>query len=487
MPRRRDLYIIIGNLKGLFLIVTILMAAMVMICLISGTPQKATGFVYGLIISLAIALVIHYTVSEIETLELKHAIIIAALAYIIVPAVSAVPYIASANMAPIDALFEAVSGWTGSGYSMISSPEGLDRPIQLWRSLTQWLGGAGVILLMATILIRPGTSTYALYQSEARKDKIRPSIRSTINIIWKLYLLLTGIAIVLLYIAGMPAWDSLNIAMTAISTGGFSIYGNSIAHYDSQMIEFVLILIMIAGALPFATLYRTFRRNVRSLLQDAQVRVFAALTCIGCIVLTAQNYFFSYHNVYDSVRFSIFHLVSAITTTGLQTTGISDWSPTALLILSVAMIIGGCAGSTAGGIKIAREIFLANQIRLWLAKTLLSRKAVIVMNIGGRKMMEQAITSELNEATLISFLWVINIVISVMLLSNILGPDVNISNIIFEVCSAQGNVGISAGVITPYISPVAKVIFMVDMWMGRLEIVPVILLVRAILKGFSTY
>jgi trk system potassium uptake protein TrkH len=151
------------------------------------------------------------------------------------------------------------------------------------------------------------------------------------------------------------------------------------------------------------------------------------------------------------------------------------------------MIIGGCAGSTAGGIKIARAIFLVNQVRLWLVKTLLSRKAVVVMKIGRLKVVESSMIEELNEATLISFLWMVNILVSIMLLSNILGSSVSLSNIIFEVCSAQGNVGLTSGILTPAVSPAAKLIFMLDMWMGRLEIVPVILIARAILKGFERY
>jgi trk system potassium uptake protein TrkH len=487
LPANKDTYIIIGNLKGLFVISAALMAAMAAFSLVAGEPGDAAGFAYGLAVSAIIAAAIQVYAPRAPPLDLKHAIIIAALAYIIVPAISAIPYLASAGMSPLDAFFEAISGWTGSGYSMILSPDKVSRPIQLWRSVTQWIGGAGVILLMVTILIRPGTSTYVLYQSETRKEKIKPSIRSTIRTIWKVYLALTVFSFFLLYIAGMPAWDSLNTAMTAISTGGFALYGDSIAHYDNVAIELALLPIMVAGALPFAALFMAFRLHFDTLFYDIQVRTFLALTAAGCILLAAQNYFFYYADVNGSIRYSAFQLVSAITCTGLQTTDLSGWSPTALLILSLAMIVGGCAGSTAGGIKIAREIFLVNQVRLWMIKTLMSRKAVIVMRLGKHKVLEQAMTEELNEATLISFLWVITILVSIMLLSNILGPDVSLSKIIFEVCSAQGNVGLTSGILTPAVSPLAKAIFMVDMWMGRLEIVPVLLIARAVLKGFGRF
>lgn len=464
-----------------------LMAIMVIISLLFWELSSTVGFILGLVVSLIIAAAIQISIPRSESIELKHAIIIAALAYILIPAVSAIPYVISPGLPPLDAFFESISGWTGSGYSMILSPDRIDHSIQLWRSMTQWIGGAGVILLMVTILIRPGTSTFVLYKSEARKEKIQPSIRSTIRTIWKLYLILTVISIFILLIVGMPAWDSLNIAMTAIGTGGFSLYSDSIAHYNSLLIEIALLPIMITGALPFVTIFATFKLQFHTLIHDIQVRAFMGLTALGCILLVVQNYFYYYNDIFSSIKFSVFQLVSAITCTGLQTTDISGWSPTALLILSISMIIGGCAGSTAGGIKIAREIFLVNQVRLWLVKTLLSRKAVIVIRLGDHKVVEKAITEELNEATLISFLWISCIVISVMLLSNILGTDVGLAKIIFEVCSAQGNVGLTTGILIPAISPIAKLIFIVDMWMGRLEIVPVILLARALLKGFGRY
>jgi trk system potassium uptake protein TrkH len=487
LPGNKDLNIIIGNLKGLFIVAALLMAAMAVISLALGDFRDVIGFLIGVAISLAAAAAIHFYIRHVPALELKHAIIVAALAYIMIPAVSSIPYIINTGMQPLDAFFESISGWTGSGYSMLLAPENVSRSTQLWRSVTQWIGGAGVILLMVTILIRPGTSTYVLYQSETRKEKIKPSIRSTIRTIWMLYLVLTVASFFLLYIVGMPAWDSLNNAMTGISTGGFSVYGNSIAHYDNPAVELSLIPVMIAGALPFAAMYAAFRRHFETILYDVQVRAFIALVIAGSIILALQNHLFSQIATFGAIRSSTFQFVSAITCTGFQTTDISGWSPTALLIMSISMIIGGCAGSTAGGIKIARGIFLVNQVRLWLIKTLLSRKAVVVMRLGKLKVIEQSLTDELNEATLISFLWVVNIVVSVMLLSNILGTGVDIGHIIFEVCSAQGNVGLTSGILTPAINPLAKMIFIVDMWMGRLEIVPIILLARGLLKGFGRY
>ena len=480
----KDMRIILGDLKSLFSIAAVLMSAMVVSSLLFWELRSAAGFTAGMLVSLAIAAAIHSITPRSEALELKHAIIIAALAYLLIPAVSAIPYMISIEMSPVDAYFESISGWTGSGFTMLSAPDGIGRSMQLWRSVTQWIGAVGVILLMVTVLIRPGTSTYILYQSEARKERIRPSIRSTVRAIWRVYLALTIISFLILLLAGMPAWDALNVSMTAIG-GGFTLYSDSIGHYNSLPIEIVLLPVMIAGAMPFAVLFTIFKLKLHTMIYDIQVRTFAGLIATGCLLLVVQNYFYFYNDLFNATRFSVFQLVSAITSTGLQTTDISGWSSTALLIMSIAMIIGGCAGSATGGIKVAREIFLVNQIKLWLKKTLLSKKAVIVIRLGQHKVVEKTITDELNEATLISFLWILNIFVSIMLLANILGPGASLSNLIFEVCSAQGNCGLTTGIINPAISTLAKLIFIADMWMGRLEIVPVILLLRTMFRGLG--
>lgn len=483
MSSKRDIHIILGNLKGLFVITAIVMAVMTGLCYVMEEPENATGFACGFLVSLGITAILWALFPRSIGPELRHAMILAALAYLIVPAISAIPFIMIEHMSILDAFFEGISGWTGSGFSMIAHPEESSRMIQLWRSVTQWIGGIGVIVLMVTILIRPGTSTYILYQSEARREKIHPSIRSTLKTIWLLYILLTVAGILLLYFAGMPLWDSINHSMVTIGTGGFSIYSNSIAVYNNVIIELAIIPMMLIGALPFVAIYRTIRDGKGAILNDVQVRMFFVIIAIGSLLLVAENFLF-YQDIGSSIRYSVFQLVSAITSTGLQTCDISGWSPSAILIVSLAMIIGGCAGSTAGGIKVARAIFLNNEVKLWLKKTLLSRNAIVTLKMGNKTVTEDILNHELVEATLISFLWVISIMVSVMALSHVVGNSVDFSHIIFEVCSAQGNVGITCGIVNPGLHYIGKIIIIMDMWIGRLEIIPVALLMRYIFKGF---
>ncbi len=479
----RDLKVIFNNLKGLFVVIGILMLAMAILSWFTEDSQSAMGFLYGAIIGIGIGLILYIALPETTNPELKHAMVIAALAYLIISAISMIPFVTVAHMAPIDAYFEAISGWTGSGFSMIASPESVSPMILLWRSATQWIGGLGVIILMVTILIRPGTSTYMLYQSEAHKDKIRPSIRSTIKTIWGLYLALTVAGLLLLYFAGMPLWDALNTAMAAIGTGGFSIYADSIGAYHSVLIELAVIPIIIAGALPFIVIYKTFRKGIRSLINDAQVRAFFAIILVGAVILTIENYSF-YQSIITSARFSVFQFISGITGAGFQTADISRWSQPALLVMAIAMVIGGCAGSTASGIKVARTIFLRDQVKLWFAKVLRSPNSVTVLKVNDKRVTEDVISAELTEATFISFLWVVALLLSIYLLSNFVGPQYDLSLVVFSVSSALGNVGLYCGIVNPGLSDPGKIVIIVDMWIGRLEIIPVMLLARYLFKGF---
>ncbi|WP_424356956.1 TrkH family potassium uptake protein [Methanocella sp. MCL-LM] len=481
---RRHISIILSNLTGLFAVTSILMAMMVVIAALLGEGYAVPGFSLAFIVSGALTIVLKIIFPRSEELELRHAMLVAAIAYLAVPAISVFPFLMIEHMTLIDACFESISGWTCTGMSMIPYPEHSSHSIQLFRSVTEWIGGIGVILLVVTILIRPGTSTYLMYQSEARKDKIKPSIRSTINMIWFLYFALTAGGVFLMMLAGMPLWDSINHSMTSIGTGGFSVYSDSIAHYDSFPIEIATMIVMILGGLPFVFIYKSVKSPKSLLNLDAEVKTYFLIIIVGVILVTVENY---YHmgEFFTTFRHSIFLFTSCLTTTGLQTSNLSDWSYTSLLIMSLIAIIGGCAGSTSGGLKVSRAMFLATEIRLWMKRTLLPRNAIVTIKIGNKRIEDDVVTKELSEAALISLLYLIAILISIMVLSHFVDPKYGLSQVVFAVCSAQGNVGIQNDLINPAMGSLGKILLMTNMWLGRLEIIPVVLLLRYLFKGFK--
>ncbi|AZH25934.1 potassium transporter TrkG [Haloplanus aerogenes] len=421
---------------------------------------------------------------------------------------------------PLHAFFESMSGWTGSGLTMAIHEPSLPRAIQWWRSFIQWVGGVGVIVLTVSILARPGSGSYALYRSEAREEKIHPSIVSTVRTVWKLVVGYTLLAFVLLfgailgseseYAESLPlwevAWQALNHAMTALTTGGFSVTDNSIATYNSPLVEAVLLPIMILGAIAFPVHYVVLRdRKVRELAADLQTRWLLVLLGLGVASLSLQNVlsvpstsgafatrsFLSFSvpaldgAQLDAIRDSTFQWISALTCTGFQSAPIGRWLAGAKVLVVGAMVLGGAAGSTVGGIKIIRGYTIARGIIWQFSRVFLPTNAVVTARIGDRTLDREVMEREFSEAAIVTLLWLIVLVTSSVVLVNVVGPDFGYADALFEVASAQGNVGLSTGITGPGMSPIAEGMFVLNMWVGRLEIIPVLVFVRAGLYGLD--
>lgn len=418
-----------------------------------------------------------------RVLETRHAMIIAAVGWLIAPLLYAIPFMIGTHMSFIDAYFESMSGWTGTGLTMIAHPSELTHTMQFLRSIMQWLGGVGVIVLMISIIARPGTCMYNLYAAEGREEKVHPRIIQTVRSIWWVYLLLTIVSIGLLLAVRISLWDAINIAMTAISTGGFSITDQGITQYHSTMIEIVLIPIMLMGAIPFLIHYRVIRRKMSSYLQDIQCRALFALVVIGSIILVAENTIsMNNESMLINIGESVFQLVSAITCTGFQTVDIHQWTATAKIILIIVMIIGGAAGSTSGGIKTFRAIMLAKGVGWWLKKIALPKEAVISFSIGHKNLTEAHKNEELEEVSLLLNLWIVFLLLGVIVLLHVVPAHFDLGDVIFEVTSAQSNTGLSTGITTEDLAVAGKVMLIFNMWIGRLEIIPIVFLLRTLLR-----
>ncbi|MCD6330619.1 MAG: TrkH family potassium uptake protein, partial [Thermoplasmata archaeon] len=357
----------------------------------------------------------------------------------------------------------------------------LPHSIQFWRSFIQWVGGVGVIVLTLVILARPGTGSFTLYRSEAREEKIHPSIISTVKTIWWIYLLYTVIGIIVLLIAGMPAWEAVNHCMTAIATGGFSVKDESMASYPTY-IQILLVPLMVAGAIAFSTHYELLKGRIKNFFKDIQTQALLFLLFTGAVALTYININDgSYFSFATSFKYSAFQYISALTCTGFSTVNIAVWGEEAKLLLSLAMIAGGAAGSTAGGIKLFRLILLTKGVGWKVRRIFLPVRGTFAYRLGGKALDKEEAIEEISEAAIVSFLWVILLVIGIFIVMHSTGAD--LSNAIFEVCSAQGNVGLSSGITAINMDPVAKFMLILNMWVGRLEIIPILILLRAIVKG----
>jgi len=278
----------------------------------------------------------------------------------------------------------------------------------------------------------------------------------------------------------MPPWEALNHAMTGISTGGFTLWPESIARYDSLAIEAVSMVVMLAGAVSFAVHYRAMQRGPGFFLRDLQTRWLLVLSLLGFALVAGENLLRGF-GVEPSLRQGAFQVVSALTCTGFQTAPIGEWSDTAKLLLSMAMVIGGAAGSTAGGIKVMRFALLVRGVSWRLKKIVSPGGALVPMRLGRELIPDPEAAKRLEEASVLVFLWLGFLFFGVVVLSHLVSGDFGLADVVFEVASAQGNVGLSVGITQPTMPTGAKLLLCFNMWIGRLEIIPILMFFRALL------
>jgi trk system potassium uptake protein len=425
----------------------------------------------------------------------KCAMVTAALGWLTISIVGSFPFLLMpyniqtfAVMDSLSAFFESMSGWTGTGLTMVQYESLLPYTLQFWRTFIQWIGGVGVIVLTLSILARPGTGSYVLYKGEARDQKTHPSIVSTARTIWWIFLLYTIIGIVALTIVGMftsgngmDPWQSLNHAMTGLATGGFSVTDDSLASFDA-ISQFVVIILMVLGSIAFAVHYDLLNKRFKRFFKDPQLQSMFLLFAVGIVTLTLLTItdVLSFSSFYDAFGAAAFQFISALTCTGFASVeSLANWSESSLLLLSFAMVIGGAAGSTAGGIKLFRAVLLFKGVGWRIKQAASTPRRVFVHKIGDKSLSKENAMDLINEAAIISFIWVIILSISIMVLSWIYS-DYTLGKVIFEVCSAQGNVGLSSGITSISMNSTAKAMLIINMWIGRLEIIPVIVLVRSL-------
>jgi len=415
--------------------------------------------------------------------KLRHAVIIASLSWIFIPIITTIPFKFIGNLDLLSAFFESISGWTTTGLTMFSDKviPGLPHTILFYRSFTQWVGGVGVVLLTVSILPRPGTGSYLLFVSEARTEKILPNVISTIRSMWWIYIFYTTLGIILLSIVGMPLWDAVNHSMCAISTGGFATIGGSIGGYKNIYIEIIIIVLMIFGATAFVAHHRLLRGKLKEFFSDVQVKTLLVLIVIGGILLILFNLNYYHGNILTSLRYSFFQYISSQTTTGFSTADLVNWSINSKLLISIAMIIGGAAGATCGGIKLYRFVFLSKSVAWRTKRAISSPRRIFSYKLDGKDISEKEQLDIMNEVTIITFLWLIFLIIGVFVLG-FTSSSSPLENTFFEVCSAQGNVGMSLGITNITMSPIAKIMLIINMYIGRLEIIPIIMMIAAIFR-----
>jgi trk system potassium uptake protein len=422
----------------------------------------------------------------------REAFLVVSLTWLLAASLGALPYVLSDNRelsAPLDAYFEGMSGFTTTGASILTDVEALSRSLAMWRQLTQWLGGMGIIVLALAVLPRLRVGGRQLFEQELPGPELEPlaaSIRDTARRLWALYVALTVAEAVSLAVVGwaglddrMGPFEAVAHAFTTMPTGGFSTEGRSIEAFAATT-QWVIVFFMVVAGANFALMYRAFvRRQPRVLIRDEELRLYATLLAIGAaallIELTTENLL----SGAEAVRHAIFQAVSIMTTTGYASADFNEWTLFALVLLVGLMFVGGSAGSTTGSVKIVRHLLIGRILRRELDQTV---HPELVAPIRFNR-------APVDERTLRALLAFVLLYVGIFALGTLAlltdaafhGPSIRALDAIAASATTLGNVGPAFGFAGPMgsfdgFSDVSKSIMIVLMWVGRLEIVPVVLL-----------
>ena len=410
-----------------------------------------------------------------ETIYAREGFVIVALAWIIMSGIGALPFYISRKIPHYyDAFFETVSGFTTTGASILNNVEALSKGMLFWRSFSHWIGGMGVlVLVMAIIPTETGRSIHIMRAEMPGPivGKLVPKIKSTAKILYLIYIVMTAIQVIMLLCGEMNLFESLVYSFGTAGTGGFSIDADSLTGYSSYT-QWVITIFMLIFGVNFNLYYLIIIKKIRTAVKSEELWWYIGIVAVSS-ALIAFNIYPLYENVSDSLRYSMFQVATIISTTGYATADFNLWPSLSKAILFILMFIGACAGSTAGGLKISRVVLLFKTIRTNL-KRMLHPRSVDSVRLEGKSVDAATVTNV--TAYLAIYFMCFTLIFLVISFEN-LGIETNIS----AVAACFNNVGPGFDKVGPIgnydiYSPLSKVILSFAMLLGRLEIMPIILL-----------
>jgi trk system potassium uptake protein TrkH len=313
--------------------------------------------------------------------------------WIAVSVVGAAPYVLTGSLGLVDALFESVSGFTTTGSTVIADVTVIPRALLLWRAMSQWLGGMGIILFTIAILPLLGIGGMQLFKAEVPgpvADKIRPRLATTARTLWMVYVGFTAAEWIALRLAGLSGFDALCHSFTTLATGGFSTRNTSVGEFGSATVEWIVIFFMLLAGINFVLHFRLLTGRVKSVVEDSELRYFGGVIVVAVALLWVTTHQAG-EAIADSFRNAVFQTLSILTTTGYASTDFELWGPLPSLILLCLMVLGGMSGSTGGGIKSLRALLAISSLRTTLWK-LIHPQAVRPVKYGGAVVSESVLS-----------------------------------------------------------------------------------------------
>lgn len=405
-----------------------------------------------------------------------------ALSWFAIAFVGALPFVFGLHMSYTDAVFEAMAGWTGTAFTMIPSLDQTPNTLLFWRSFMQWIGGIGIIVFGISLRRKTRVSLFRIYRAEGREDELVSSTVSSSRRIWMIYLVLTFGFTGLVMLTGISLWDSLNLVMTTLATGGFTLHDGGISYYNNPLLEAVLIPIMLAGAIPFKLFFFLYHGKIRNMLHDQTVRILLLISFIGSVLISLDLFFLGNVPLQSAFRQGIFTAVSGICTCGLQNSDLHHWATIPLAILAMMVFIGGAMGSTAGGIKVNRLVLVYEGVKWWFRRFFVSSRVLVPLRYGGRTLTMESSDMAVSKNLLVIVIYVLTIFIATLLILHLYITSFPLDEVVFELVSALSNAGLTVGLISAGSPLIIKWIFITLMWLGRIEIMPVIIIALGVFK-----
>lgn len=438
--------------------------------------QSAMSF-----LAVSVLLIICYLIGGRKTPEntriyAKEGLVIVATAWIFWSAFGALPFFLSGSIPNyIDAFFETVSGFTTTGSTILTEIEHLPKGIIFWRALTHWIGGMGVLVFVMVLTSLDEKNSMHLMRAEVpgpEADKLTPKTRNTAQLLYGMYFVLTAVEVAFLMLGGMNLFDSVTHAFSTAGTGGFSGYNASVAHFDSAYIDGVITVFMILFGINFNLYFLFALKKVKDVFKNEELRYYLGIiaAAIGIIVINIMPI---YQSVGKAFRYASFQVAAVITTTGFVTADFNHWPELSKCVLLMVMVIGACAGSTGGGIKVSRLLILLKSIKREI-KLMLHPKGVTIVKVNGKRVKDETM-----RGVYVYFIAYVLIIIGSVLLVSL--NDFDFETTFTAVLTTINNVGPGLGGVGPVenfakFSGFSKLVLCVDMLVGRLEIFPFMML-----------
>ena len=406
----------------------------------------------------------------------KDGFVIIACLWILWSVFGALPFwLSGAIPSYVDALFETISGFTTTGSTILTNIEALPKGMNFWRCFTHWIGGMGVLVFIMVIVSLEDKNSMHLMRAEVpgpETDKLVPKARNTARILYAMYFALTAIEVILLLLGGMNLYDSIIHSFSTAGTGGFSNQNSSIAAYDSAYIDGVITVFMILFGINFNMYYLILLKKVKSVFTNEEVRTYIGIICAATALITV-NIISVYGNVFKAFRYAVFQVASIITTTGFMSADYNVWPEFSKTILLMLMVVGACAGSTGGGMKVSRILIAIKSVGREL-KRLLHPKSVNIVKVNGKKVSNDT----LQGVYMYIIAYVAIFIVSVLLISL---NNFDFATTFSGVLTTINNVGPGISAIGPIenfakFSEFSKIVFSLNMLIGRLEIFPFLVL-----------